>query len=278
MVLLKKKPVLYTPLPSLSTILQPLSALNGEPSASSPSTATAATTAEEAPVPADAEDDEEQLERLRSVFRGEFEGAQGMVGAGKGKKAGTRLLNNNPSTSTYTQTNGTLETNGIPLGPVGGLAESENGESDPAQIALMAHMAHMAQLQQQQITTQEPLPQRAEEDSSASTLAALTALGAMLPPPVPAQAPAPAPPVHWRIWDRECYYVPETGEIFTDYEWVWSDGKELELISEHISLVSHFTNNRFISANVREILLLPSFADLVSIGEIQPHLLQGPRV
>lgn len=22
----------------------------------------------------------------------------------------------------------------------------------------------------------------------------------------------------WRIWDRECFYVEETGEIFTDYE------------------------------------------------------------
>jgi hypothetical protein len=220
MVLLKRKPVLYTPLPSLSTILQPLSALNGEPTASSPSTAAAATTTDEVPIPADAEDDEEQLERLRSVFLGEFEGAQGMVGAGKGRKAGTRLLNNIPPTSNLPQTNGTSEQpNGVHLGPVGGLTEGENGESDPAQIALMAHMAHMAQLQQHQpVATEESVPQQGEEDSSASTLAALTALGAMLPPPVPAQAPAPPPPVHWRIWDRECYYVPETGEIFTDYE------------------------------------------------------------
>jgi len=223
MVLLKRKPVLYTPLPSLSTILQPLSALNGETSAPSPST-TAAQATDEAPVPADAEDDEEQLEKLRSVFRGEFEGAQGMVGAGKGKKAGTRLLSSTTAYSSH-QTNGTIDTNGAHLGPVGGLPESENGDSDPAQIALMAHMAHMAQFQQQQNVPQEPAPQT-EEDSSASTLAALTALGAMLPPPVPAQAPAPAPapPVHWRIWDRECYYVPETGEIFTDYEWVWQLG------------------------------------------------------
>lgn len=22
----------------------------------------------------------------------------------------------------------------------------------------------------------------------------------------------------WRVWDRECFYVKETGEIFTDYE------------------------------------------------------------
>jgi len=217
MVLLKRKPVLYTPLPSLTTILQPLSASSGEASTSSPSAA-AAPAPEEAPVPADAEDDEEQLEKLRSVFRGEFEGAQGMVGAGKGKKAGTRLLNNTAaSTSAYNSNpvNGTTDTNGSHLGPVGGLAEVENGENDPAQIALMAHMAHMAQLQQQQTVPSETAPQ---EDSSASTLAALTALGAMLPPPVPTPAPAPAPQVHWRIWDRECYYVPETGEIFTDYE------------------------------------------------------------
>lgn len=26
--------------------------------------------------------------------------------------------------------------------------------------------------------------------------------------------------VAWKIWDRECWYIPETGEIFTDYEWV----------------------------------------------------------
>lgn len=22
----------------------------------------------------------------------------------------------------------------------------------------------------------------------------------------------------WRVWDRECFYIHETGEIFTDYE------------------------------------------------------------
>ena len=24
--------------------------------------------------------------------------------------------------------------------------------------------------------------------------------------------------VAWKVWDRECWYIPETGEIFMDYE------------------------------------------------------------
>ena len=26
--------------------------------------------------------------------------------------------------------------------------------------------------------------------------------------------------VAWKIWDRECWFIPETGELFTDYEYV----------------------------------------------------------
>jgi len=35
--------------------------------------------------------------------------------------------------------------------------------------------------------------------------------GGMLPPPIP-------PSESWKITDREVYYIPETGEIFTEYE------------------------------------------------------------
>ncbi|WWD21446.1 hypothetical protein CI109_105931 [Kwoniella shandongensis] len=167
MPLLKRKPVLLTPLPSLSTVLQPI------PNQQQPPTATAESSTPSSPskgkatpptvedlsslIPPDGKDDEEQLDKLLSVFRGDFGG--GIVAKGGRKSMGGRTAQTvGPLTATATSTvnvngdgeNGTAE----PLVNVNGDAKTENG----------------------------------------------------------------VPIVAWRIHDRECWYLPETGEIFTDYE------------------------------------------------------------
>ncbi len=149
MPLIKRKPVHLHPLPSLSTVLQPLPTApqhlpsvqpltepSAPPSSSSSLPTPALDTQDQlAPppqswMPPDGKDDEEQLDRLLGVFSG----GMGLTTT-KGKRPGQ-----------------TLVTGQISL--VDPKAEGENGVENIA----------------------------------------------------------------WRITDRECWYIPETGEIFTDYE------------------------------------------------------------
>ncbi|WVR04567.1 hypothetical protein IAU60_001574 [Kwoniella sp. DSM 27419] len=140
MPLLKRKPVLPTPLPSLVSVLQPIpSTSHAEASAASP-----APTAEDAAPPPDGKDDEEQLDRLLAVFKGQMAGVS--HGTGKGKRAAKASA-------------AALPANGRANGPD---AESSNGVVN----------GHVEQEQ----------------------------------------------PAAWRAQDRECWYMPETGEIFMDYE------------------------------------------------------------
>ena len=161
MVYVKRKPIIYHPLPSLADVLQPIQPTLPNETASTSSPApidnnTRGTPAdngpvEPVPVPPDGKNEDEQMEKLLTVFRGEFAGAQGNVGAGKGKKAGTRVLSHLPPVNAVgspvngTKANGNAAHDGTPEGNEGGQ-------------------------------------------------------------------------VSWRIWDRECYIIPATGEIFTDYE------------------------------------------------------------
>jgi hypothetical protein len=152
MVLLKRKPVLHTPLPSLSTVLQPVPSAPLVPT-DSPSTEAPKSKSKHKPepteanedasaptwIPPDGKDDEEQLDKLLFVFREDTtNGAAAPVV--KGRKSGVTKM----------------------VGPadLNGLIEKPNGEVD----------------EQGQVGTT------------------------------------------WRVWDRECFYIPETGEIFTDYE------------------------------------------------------------
>ncbi|RXK37512.1 hypothetical protein M231_05233 [Tremella mesenterica] len=156
MPLIKRKPVLLHPLPSLSSVLQPLPT-NGHvdpsvppgpsPAPSSPpkgkvkKESTPAETDEAPPatsaMPPDGKDDDEQLSKLLSVFRGEF--ADGATTA-KGRRPGTMILTG--------QVFADDKTNGVK-----------------------------------------------EEDAVSAT-----------------------PAGSWKIHDRDCWYIEETGEIFTDYE------------------------------------------------------------
>jgi hypothetical protein len=156
MVLLKRKPVFFTPLPSLSTVLQPVHA----PPAPAPAVATDAdqpapkskskskSKAKDEAAP-DGKDDEEQLDKLLYVFReDQANGTATAAVTGKGKKAG------------LVKVMGQADMNGL-MGKVANGHGHEHGEAQEAQAG----------------TT-------------------------------------------WKVWDRECFYIPETGEIFTDYEWV----------------------------------------------------------
>ena len=167
MVLLKRKAIHFTPLPSLSTVLQPLVPNPADSGASTSSPAPIPSPANDhhptpdpgpTPIPPDATHDDGQLDKLLSVFRGEFAGASGNVGPGKGKKAGTRVLNQPPQP------------------PPNGVKQQPNGSAVAAAANATLDSAATAQENGEQ-------------------------------------------PVAWRIWDRECFYIPETGEIFTDYEW-----------------------------------------------------------
>lgn len=155
MPLVKRKPVLYTPLPSLSTILQPISSTFVEreesplPSPSNPpvklkgkatsgaATATDVVDAEWAPP--DSTNEEEQFQRLAAIFKPGV--TTGTIA--KGKRPGQWIAS------------GSLNLPGV-----GG--KEENG-----------HVEEMA------------------------------------PPGIPES---------WKITDREVFFIPETGEIFTDYE------------------------------------------------------------
>ena len=190
MPLLKRKPVIYQPLPSLSTILQPIAsssketdstpppppslpAVNGKGKKSRPSKAEKDLESEigegdKTWSPPDADNDHDQLRLLSRVFQDGF--ANGSVV--KGKKAGTWIVN-------------------------GSVNLQEDGDGDGQKAV------------------------KKEEESTNSNgtgegvkVEAVPALagGEMLPPPPPGSTES------WKITDREVYYIPESGEIFTDYE------------------------------------------------------------
>jgi bromodomain adjacent to zinc finger domain protein 1A len=190
MPLLKRKPVIYQPLPSLSTILQPLASSSKEPinestpppplgqGAGGKSKKSKKVDAESeigddpssSWVPPDCEDDVDQLRLLSRVFEEGF--TNGAVT--KGKKAGTWIVN------------GSVNIHPPPS------SESENGDGKDG-------------LQNGNGVK--------EEDAKMEEAAANEGGGGeMLPPP------APTPAESWKITDREVYYIPETGEIFTEYE------------------------------------------------------------
>lgn len=157
MVLLKRKPVIYTPLPALSTIIQPLSAPQPDPEAAAPKKGKKNAPPPEEPASADlpipeGDNDEEQIDRLITILHGEYSAGPG-VGKGKGKGGANKLLG----------TVSTAELQKVVAPKMNGHAEG-NGDANGT------------------------------EDAAGDN--------------------APA----WRIWDRECFYIPETGEIFTDYE------------------------------------------------------------
>ncbi|ORY30989.1 hypothetical protein BCR39DRAFT_100098 [Naematelia encephala] len=141
MPLLKRKPVVPTPLPPVSSILQPLPISAQAQTASSPSADSPIPPASEPNMPQDGKDDEEQLDRLLSVVRGEMGGVAAI------QRGGKRAGHHRQSLTA----NGALPT---PYGDGTGVNGAANGEKNAT----------------------------------------------------------------WKIWDRECFYLPETGEIFTDYE------------------------------------------------------------
>lgn len=179
MPLLKRKPVLYHSLPSLTTILQPISHSSKDPESSPPPTTapppkSKKSKTEPAPsesedsgawVPPDRDNDEDQLQALSRVFEDGF--ANGALG--KGKKAGTWIVN--------------------------GTVNWGTGSEDEANV--------------KQEVKEEVNDQNGEGSHSHTN-----GTGEMLPPPVP----GPSSTESWKITDREVYYIPETGEIFTDYE------------------------------------------------------------
>lgn len=180
MPLLKRKPVIYQPLPSLSTILQPIASSskdineNTPPPPLGPSSSSSKSKKKKLDqeseigdddnksqwVPPDCEDDKDQLRLLSRVFEEGF--TRGAVT--KGKKAGTWIVN------------GGVNINSPP--------NSENGDVKEERLEGDVKM---------------------EEAIGNGT-------GGMLPPPPPVASES------WKITDREVYYIPETGEIFTEYE------------------------------------------------------------
>ncbi|WRT64827.1 uncharacterized protein IL334_001763 [Kwoniella shivajii] len=155
MVLLKRKPVVPIPLPSLSTVLQPIPSTSG-PSSSVPTIDDLANLA-----PHDGKDDEEQLDKLLAVFRSdrdeqiEGSGSGSGSGVGKNKKSHPRIIANLPNGIKHSQ----LHVNGN-----GDQITNGNGNGNA----------------------------NSSEESEAK--------------------------ITWKITDKECWYMPETGEIFTDYE------------------------------------------------------------
>jgi hypothetical protein len=174
MVLIKKKPILYTPLPSLVTVLQPLTADTAHPPSSPGTIDQRREEALGVPVPPDASTDDEQMEILQSIFKGQYEGASGHVGQGKGKKAGTRLIAHKGANGVA---NGDKEV--ISGSALNGIVEEVVNGDKPAEEA-----------------------SHADADGDVE----MNGTGGK------------SVPVSWRIWDRECWYIPETGEVFTDYE------------------------------------------------------------
>jgi len=196
MPLLKRKPVLYHSLPSLSSVLQPITSNTKDtdlPSGTGTPPPPLAGGAkgkkkkldveseigeeDKAWTAPDADNDHDQLALLSRVFEGGFVTGKGQS-VSKGKKAGTIIVN----------------------GPVNwsgddGAEEEEafNGPSIPSSEVKVEGLGHGLNGEAVKVEGE----------------------GEMPPPP------APAPAVHaesWKITDREVYYIPETGEIFTDYE------------------------------------------------------------
>lgn len=176
---LKRKPVLYQPLPSLSTILQSISQgskdVESTPPPPPPKSKKSKANQESEPqptegsgsgngswVPPDADNDEDQVKLLASVFDDGF--ANGTVG--KGKKAGTWIVNGSVN---------------LP----GSAIKSENGEQKG---------------------------EGSKRNGNGHGNGHGNGNGEMAPPPIPESSES------WKITDREVYYIPETGEIFTDYE------------------------------------------------------------
>jgi len=179
MPLLKRKPVIYQPLPSLSTILQPLASSSKDINENTPPPPLGPSSSKSKKkkldqeseigdddnksqwVPPDCEDDKDQLRLLSRVFEEGF--TRGAVT--KGKKAGTWIVNG-----------------GVNIHPPP--SESEDGH----------------------------VKEEGEGEDVKMEEAIGNGTGGMLPPPPPVASES------WKITDREVYYIPETGEIFTEYE------------------------------------------------------------
>lgn len=211
MVLLKRKPIIYAPLPSLATILQPLTAETAPSSSAisppAPGTLPAGEEGYNVPVPPDAETDEEQMEMLTSVFRGEFEGASGHVGQGKGKKAGTRLINQPPPPSAPLSNGVNGKANGAGVG-MGGIAGVISGQElqGIAQGVVNGHSNGNGAGEAENLASLQGAGENGDVEMNGQAEGDVIA------------AAAAVAPINWRIWDRECWFIPETGEIFTDYE------------------------------------------------------------
>ncbi|WWC86969.1 uncharacterized protein L201_001850 [Kwoniella dendrophila CBS 6074] len=146
MPLLKRKPVIPAPLPSLSSILQPIASTSSTTSTNAEASSSNNTQDSSSTIPKDGKDDEEQLDKLLSIFRGEMTGVQL-----------PNAKNDNNGTSTKSKKNQNKIPNGIDLN---GDHQQINGISSGTEQS-------------------KPL---------------------------------------WKSNDKECWYMPETGEIFTDYE------------------------------------------------------------
>ncbi|WVQ83398.1 hypothetical protein IAT38_005539 [Cryptococcus sp. DSM 104549] len=198
MPLLKRKPVLLTPLPSLSAVLQPIPNIvpppNVDPLLNPHHYPNLSPEELQAFVPPDSKNDDEQLAKLLSVFNGEFAKDQAMAITGKrrgGVQWPQKLL----------QQPGQAPT-------ADGSEAGDAAEGRSASTPLAGPSTH-------------PLRQSHPADPELN--------GGPPPPPYSAEVvhnPNGEPPskeddvplVAWRIHDRECWYIPETGEIFMDYE------------------------------------------------------------
>lgn len=231
MPLLKRKPVLYHPLPSLNSIIQPISSSTRDTDGpnTTPSTIAGGGTDTPPPPPTakgkkkkekekvdvdsestsaigqgeegsgsgsgwvapDADNDNDQLRLLSRVFEDGFTKGLGQAVI-KGKKAGTVIVN------------GPLNWEGSePEGRGGGQESGGRGQSED-------------RVKQEEEAFNTPTDGPGIENGSANADGNGHAKGEMLPPALPLTIPAHAE--SWKITDMEVYYIPETGEIFTDYE------------------------------------------------------------
>jgi hypothetical protein len=230
MPLLKRKPVLYHPLPSLNTIIQPISSSTRDTDGPNTTPSTIAGGGGTPPPPPtakgkkkkekekvdidsestsaigqgeegsgsgsgwvapDADNDHDQLRLLSRVFEDGFTKGLGQAVI-KGKKAGTVIVNGPLNWEAQgSEVAGESGGRGQERGTEEGVKKDEEEEEEAFNTNGLGHKM---------------------ENGNGSG----HAKGEMLPPAIPLTTPAHAE--SWKITDMEVYYIPETGEIFTDYE------------------------------------------------------------
>jgi hypothetical protein len=227
---IKRKPIIYHSLPSLTTILQPLPVgtssshvpLPTQPSVldhslplpSSPASTSNFNSTDFAhapqPFPSDEEDEGKQFDALVQILEGKYPGAVLPIGGRVRKSLGGAKAEKAVVNGGFVGGGGVW----VPPTSTSAAAMAFNHMPTPIPSTSTAYGSVIPSV------FGNP-PDHHLPDTLNGLVSAIPDTAPEGMPVVdtnPNQMPPPPEPKYWKVWDRECWYIPQSGEVFTDYE------------------------------------------------------------